>query len=544
MKKTLFVLLGLVLLFSLLLGACGKTTPATTTAPTTTAPTTTAATTKPPTTAATTPATTTPPAPTGDQYGGTWREPLTVGPSRPIGYPSEAGNDSFTCASPALETLIGIKLDSSIYPVLATSWKIADDGSSITLTLRKGVKFHDGSDFNADVCKWNLDTRIAAKLAGASGWKSIDKIDDYTIRINLVSYQNIALTNLASGVTQQASKAYFDKNGIDAARWNPVGTGAFLFVSYERDAKLTYKRNPNYWDTGKPYVDSVTMTVIADATVRKLAFQKGDIDHLTVAGGLDAIELQKAGYEMKTMPGGTFVLVPDSLNAKSPWSNVNVRLAASYALDRNALAKALGLGFLNTAYQLYPGYPDTNIPNLALTEYNLAKAKDLLKQAGYPSGFKTTIHNFGRVVPKDYLEAVAGQLRLAGIDVTTDYPEAGKFDDLRYKGWNDGCLNHGLITMSNKNSTLTTYFSGSGFISLKMPTGFKEGVDATLSAREYNPKLIQAVFQLMYDDMTVIPYTEQIQIAFYRKGVHDPSSVDVGIMWPRFKDVWVDKSAR
>jgi peptide/nickel transport system substrate-binding protein len=539
MKRTLFVLLGFVLLLSMLLGACGKTTPSATTA----APATTQATVKPTTAAPTTAAPTTA-APTGEKYGGIWREALTVGPARPIGYPSEAGNDSFTDSSPANETLIGVKLDSSVYPILATSWKIADDGSSITLNLRKGVKFHDGSDFNADVCKWNLDLQIAAKTAGASNWKSVDKVDDYTIRLNLISYSNTALTNLASGVTQQVSKAYVDKNGVEAARWKPIGTGPFILESFERDAKITYKRNPNYWDPGKPYVDGVTMTVIADATVRKLAYQKGDIDRLAVAGGLDASEMQKAGYEMKTQAGGTFVLVPDTANAASPWSNINVRLAASYALDRDALAKGLGLGFLLPAYQLYPGYPDTNIPNLALTKYDTAKAKQLLTQAGYPSGFKTTIYGFTRIVPTDYITAVAGYLRAVGIDITIDIPTAGKYDDLRYKGWSNAILGHGLITMSNKNSTLTTYFGGTGFVSLKMPAGFKEGMEASLAAKTYDPKLMQACLQLIYDDQTVIAYTEQIQIAFYRKGVHDPGADELGIAWPRFKDVYIDKSAQ
>jgi ABC-type transport system substrate-binding protein len=544
MKKTLFILVGLILVISMLLIACKSTTPSTTTTSTTTKPTTTVptTTTKPTTTAPTitTPTATTP---TGDRYGGIWKEALTVGPSRPIGYPPEFAPDSGTAASPAVESLIGAKLDGTINPVLATSWKIADDGSSITLALRKGVKFHDGSDFNADVCKWNLDLQITAKTSAAASWKSIDKVDDYTIRINLTSYQNISLTNLAGG-TPQVSKAYFDKNGIDAARWNPVGTGPFLFVEFQRDAKITYKRNPNYWDTGKPYLDGVTMTVIADSTVRKLAFQKGDIDRIAVAGGLDAVELQKAGYLMKTMAGGTFVLVPDSAVAGQPWTNVNVRLAASYALDRVALAKALGLGFLNPAYQLFPGYPDTKIPNLQVTDYNPAKAKDLLTQAGYPNGFKTMIHGFTRVVPKDYIEAVAGQLRQVGIDVTTDYPEAGKYDDLRYKGWNDGLLGHGLINYANHNQGWVVYFGSTMFVSMKKPNGWQQAVDASLASKEVDPKLMQTVVQIMQDDMTVIPYTEQIQVAFYRKGVNDPDADTYGLVWPVFKDCYIDKSAR
>jgi ABC-type transport system substrate-binding protein len=541
MKKSLLILVGFILVLSLLLSACKSSTPSATTTTTAPPPTTTTAA---PTTTATKPPTTTATVPTGDQYGGIWREALTVGPSRPIGYPPEAANDSYTAASPALESLVGLQLDGTVTPLLATAWKVADDGSSVTLTLRKGVKFHDGSDFNADVCKWNLDLEIAAKVGGASGWKSIDKVDDYTIRINLVSYQNIALTNLSTGVTQQISKAYVDKNGIDAARWNPVGTGAFLFVEFQRDAKISYKRNPNYWDAGKPYLDGVTMTVIADATVRKLAFQKGDFERLPVAGGLDAVELQKAGYPMKTASGGTFAVIPDSGVTGQPWTNVNVRLAASYALDRNALAKGLGLGFLNPAWQLYPGYPDTKIPNLALHEYNTAKAKDLLTQAGYPTGFKTTFHSFSRIVPSDYTTAVAGYLRAVGIDVATDFPEAGKYDDLRYKGWNDGCLVHGLATFPNHNQVYTFYFVPTVFPSMKRPNGFQQAFDASLGSKEVDPKLIQAAFQLMYDDMTIIPFAEQIQIAFYKKGANDADADTYGLLWPRFRNCSMDKSAR
>ncbi len=541
MKKTLFVLLGFVLLFSLLLGACGKTTPATTTAPTTATPTATptATTTKPPTTTAT--AT---PTPTVDKYGGIWKEALQTGPARPIGYPAEANNDSYICTHLAVEALVQAQQDGTVTPLLATSWKVADDGLSVTFSLRKGVKFHDGSDFNADVCKWNLDLEIAAKVSGASNWKSIDKIDDYTVRINLASYQNIVLTGLASVVTQQISKAYFDKNGIEASRWNPVGTGAFILEKYERDAKLTYKRNPNYWDTGKPYLDGVTMTVIADATVRKLALQKGDVDRLTVAGGTEATELQQAGFVLRTAPGGTFFLVPDSANDKSPWANIKVRQAASHALDREALAKGLGLGFLNTAYQLYPGYADSKIPGLVLTEYNTTKAKDLLTQAGYPTGFKTTIHNSTRGVPKDYLEAVAAMLRAIGIDVTTDLPEAGRYTDLRSKGWNDGMLNHGTSSAVNKNTVFQTSFMGMDFVSLKIPAAFKEAATASTNSKDYDPKLVQAAFKILSDDVTVIPYAEQVQCCFYRKGVNDPDADSFGFLSLHFKNMWIEKSAR
>jgi ABC-type transport system substrate-binding protein len=543
MKKTLLILLGFVAVMSVLLVACGG---GQTTTPTAAPPTTSAPTSKPPAATTTAPAATTtkPAAPTGDQYGGTYKSSLTVFPSRPIGYPAEAAPDSYTAAHPALERLAKMKWDGSIEGVLATGWKVSDDLSTLTLTLRKGVKFSDGSDWNADVCKWNMDLSIAAKVSAFSGWQSVDKIDDYTVRINLSSYKNTILTGLTSGAMQMISKANVDKNGVDGARWNPVGTGPFILKEFQRDAKLTYVRNPNYWDAGKPYLDGITMTVIADATVRKLAFQKGD---LTVMGasGLDAQELQKAGYNLRMSSGGTYILVPDSKNDKSPWANINVRLAASYALDRDALSKALGYGFAIPAYQLYPGYEDSKIPGLVPTTFNLAKAKDLLAQAGYPAGFKTVIHNFGRVVPKDYLEAVAGQLRLAGIAVTTDYPEAGKYDDYRYKGWSDGCLSHGIVGGDNKNSQLSLYFSGTGFVSLKLPAGFQQGYNASLTSVQYDPSLVKEVWQLMYDDMTVVPYIEVETTAFEQKGMHNPAwDVYNVAMYPDYQTIWLDKSAR
>jgi peptide/nickel transport system substrate-binding protein len=541
MKKALFILLGFVLLFSLALGACNNT-PATTTAapPVTTAPPTSQPTTAPPTSVAPT----TPAAPTGEKYGGIYKIALAVAPARPIGYTAEAAPDSYTDSEPAVERLVVLRADGSVEGELATSWKVDVDAKTITLNLRKGVKFHDGSDFNADVCVWNLQNQIDSKQSGAKNWTSVQKIDDYTVRINLSEYQNTALTGLGSGITQQLSKEFFDKNGIEEARWHPVGTGPFIFVSYERDAKLTYKRNPNYWDPGKPYLDGVEMTIIADATVQKLAFQKGDIMSLAPRSLLDAKELKESGnYNVRTGGGGPYVLIPDSANPKSPWANVDVRFAASYALDRQALADALGFGFAQPAYQLFQSFPDLNVPGLIPTLYDKAKAKQLLKDAGYPNGFKTTIHAFTRIVPADYINAVAAQLREVGIDVTTDFPTSGKYEELRYGTW-DGLMGHGLAAFDNKNQDFTFYFTGLQFGYCQKPTGWQEGVNASLASPEPDNKLIQNVLEIMYDNMMVIPYMEQKAFLFRLKGVHDETEGQYNVLTARYKDYWLDKSLR
>jgi peptide/nickel transport system substrate-binding protein len=541
MKKILFILLALVLAISLILVAC-QSAPATTTQPANTTTTAKPATTTAP--ASTSPAKTTTAAPSGDKYGGTWVEALSVSPARPIGYPPEAAPDSWSVASCCLEGLVSVQLDGSAVPVLATSWTVATDGLSITFNLRKGVKFHDGSDFNADVCKWNMDLNLAAKQMGTTGWKSIEKIDDYTIRVNFNSPGNTNLTGVAGGPSYQISKAYFDKNGLEATRWHPVGTGAFVFESYERDAKLVYKRNPNYWDAGKPYLDSVVMTIIQDSTVRKLSFQKGDINRFA-AQAFDASELVKTGlYTMKSAPGGTYSLVPCSNVPTSPWSDIRVRFAASYALNRNDLAEGLGFGFLTPAYQLFAGFPVNRIDNLIPTSYNQAKAKDLLKEAGYPTGFKTTVHVMSRVVTDKYNTAVVEQLRGAGINADIDVPTSARFEELRYGGWKDGLLHMGLSNLSNPNQTFIFYFMSLMFPSVKKPAGFTDGVNASLATPEVDPAKVKLVTQLLYDDMTVIPYVEAISVSFYKKGSNDPSTEGYGVSWPRFEQCWIDKSAR
>jgi len=428
----------------------------------------------------------------------------------------------------------------NIIPKLAVSWDIPADGKSIVIGLRKGVKFHDGSDFNATVAKWNLDLQIAAKKT--TDWTSVDIIDDYTIRINIPSYKNTLLTNLATGNTQMVSKAYVDKNGIEAARWHPVGTGPFMFDSYVRDSTLTYKRNPNYWVPGKPYLDGIRYVVLLEATTRKLAFQKGDIHEIAVEG-IDAQDLQKAGYDMYTEAGGTFTLIPDSKNNASPWSNINVRLAASYSLNRESLSNALGFGFTKPAYQIYPSFEQTAIPDLVKHVYNVDKAKSLLKDAGYPAGFKTTQWVFSRVVPNDYPTALNAQLRAAGINIETDPTTAAKYDEIRYAGWNNGLMNHALLNYSNY-AGFGTFFGQLQFPSVKLPNGYTEGANAMVITKEPQKELIQALMRLIYDDVMVIPYMEQTKVAFLNKGVHNPGKITYSLTNMDVNDAWLDPVAR
>ena len=251
MKVLYCALAVLIVLSTILMSACSSTPTTTapaTTNPVTTAPVTTAPVTTNPTTTApvtTNPTTTTPittsTSPTAtkpDKYGGTWKTAIYAGPASPIGYPPESANDAFQAAVPVLESMYKTQMDGSLTPKLATSWDIDPVAATITFHLRKNVKFSDGSDFNASVAKWCWDLEGAARRT--PNIKSIDVVDDYTLRVNLVTFHNTDVTGFDGGQYAIFSKASFDKNGLDYTRSHPIGTGPFLFDQYVKDSKITY----------------------------------------------------------------------------------------------------------------------------------------------------------------------------------------------------------------------------------------------------------------------------------------------------------------
>jgi peptide/nickel transport system substrate-binding protein len=541
MKKAAYLFIGVALLLSLLMVSCnnpGSSPSPSAKAPVTTAPSTSASAPAKPTTSVAPSS-----APAASKYGGVIKLALTVGPSTPLGYMAEAAPDSYSYSKPALESLVGVKLGGIVTPILATSWDVDPAAKTITFHLRKGVKFHDGSDFNASVAKWNYDLIIAAKKA--PNFASVDVVDDYTLKITLKNYQNTDLTGMSSGAFNVVSKASFDKNGIDYTRSHPVGTGPFKFVEYVRDSKLTYTKNPDYWDTGKPYLDGVVYNVVAEETVRKLMFQRGDL-HILGAAGIAAQELQQSGAILITQPGGTYGLVPDSANASSPFAKLAVRQAVSYAIDRESIASGLGFGFLKPAYQMYGGYAVAAIPGLQKTPFDPNKAKQLLKDAGYPSGFKTSIHSFTRLVQNDWVTALAKMLGDVGIQTEADFPTAGKYEEYRSQGWTNSMMAHGFVNPDNFNSTFNLYFPTTNimFPSVKKPEGFAAAVTASITSPQVDPAKIQGIFKSMNDDLTVIPYADQVIAQFYGKGVNDPGAAEYALQTLQYKEAWLDASAR
>jgi peptide/nickel transport system substrate-binding protein len=358
------------------------------------------------------------PAPAGPQTGGILKIAEQV-EGMNIGYPVKQGPlGSWKQVAPAVEKLFRYDDKGSIVPLLAEGSKSDADAKTIIISLKKGIKFHDGTDFNAQAVKWNLDTCQAGKVVGTEKYKSVDVVDDYTVRINLTQWDSTVLSSLAYIAGQIISPASVQKNGVDWACGNPVGTGPFKFVSWQKDVKTVYTKFSDYWQKGKPYLDGVEYSIIVDANTRAISVKAADTDVvLTMPLPADPTDFEKSGCTVLHRPdsGGALSLVFNSVAADSPFANLKVRQAVSYAINRKAIAKGLLLDE-NLDVNQYDiksswGYN----PAVAGYPYNPDKAKQLLAEAGYANGLKTKLTYQINPAFETIYQAAQEQLRTVGI---------------------------------------------------------------------------------------------------------------------------------
>jgi ABC-type transport system substrate-binding protein len=568
--KRLSVFLAILLFVVLLTSACGgsKTTTApATTVPVTSAPavaTTTAApgtqapvptTSKPATTttaaatATTAPATSVAPKPSS-KYGGTLRIIEISAPGAPIGAEWEGNLGTYNTQQWVMERLLIEKKDGSMGPALAESWDVTSTGDnpSIVFHLRQGVKFHDGADFNAAAVAWNFDMFKKANMFGSTTnfWKSWDILDNYTIRINYTTWRN---TNIRSWENYfMASPRTYEVGGIQYVRTHMVGTGPFMQTDYQKDVSMTAVRNPNYWAKDAdgnqlPYLDKVVLLYVADELTRETLWKTGGAEMLN-SNTKQASRLASPDYVLLTRPGGPTILAPDSNNPASPYANLNVRMAVEYAIDREALAKSFGFGYDKAAYQLSSSATLAYDPSIAPRMYDPAKAAQLMKDGGYPSGFKTTIY----VAPganRDPVVAIQAYLAKIGIAVTLSFPEPASWQSITTQPTPVNSMIYiPLNEWSNYNTTLNVFFSGTGFYlpSNKKPAGYTDLFNRSVGAPAPDKALLQQVSNAFYNDCTVVPTVYSTYVFFLKPTVKDSGLLEFGTFncWD-YARVWISK---
>jgi peptide/nickel transport system substrate-binding protein len=503
MKKLLIALLVLLATVSMLI-SCGKPTPTPTPSPSPTKTTTPI----PSLTPTVSPTPTPSPTPTATpKYGGTLKIILIAGPQTPGGVPAEIFGPDATSSQFCMEPLLRGDNKGGVLPWLAESYKLADDMKSVTFTLRKGVNFHDGTPFNAQAAKWNLDNYIASPFN--QYWASTEVIDDYTIKVNFVIWVNTILNSFTGNGAWMVSPTAFEKNGIDWARNNPVGTGPFKFESFQRDVSYKVVRNPDYWQKGKPYLDGIEIDYIADPMTQRAAIQAGEAHMLQLEPGKTAKDLENLGFQTYFQLVTVYSLMPDTAHTDSPYAIQKVREAVEYALDRESMAKAFSYGYWEAQYQIpYPSSSAYN-PNFTLArKYNVDKAKQLLDEAGYKQGFHTTILVNPAIIDRSIPVALQANLADVGITADLSFPAnmGGFIADSN--SLTNVLVIQPVMGSANYNATWMFFLGKNAMWNqnwLPSPE-FLALKDASNSAPTADPKLIQAVTDQLVKEASVIPF--------------------------------------
>jgi len=474
-------------------------------------------------------------------YGGTLRKEPAIGfgPGGSLGWPADFTGVAYVSAMPCLDTLVRVDPQGNVVPLLATAWKVADDKKSVTLTLRQGVVFHDGTPFNAAAVKFNLDAQLAAKKAPYI--TSVDVVDDYNVKLNLTSYQNYLFANLAGAVGIIVSPTAYTKNGQNWAKLNPIGTGAFKFESWQRDVKVRYVKNANYWQPGKPYLDALEFILVADETTGLINLKAGNADMFQTQMTRNAADLKGTpGYKVIFIPNATAMFWPDSANADSPFAKLQVRQALDYALDKEAMALAIQFGLAGASYQPPPSYSIGYLPNLTPVKFDPAKAKELLAAAGYPSGFNTTF-TAGPDCNKDFMASTQGYLKDVGINVTLNVLETAKYWEVKAAGWK-GLLYAPSRADATYTRTFDELFTGSAKLpSIVHPAGLDDACNAAIQSIKMDPALVQKPVQIWVDQAlscSVYGYTVP---DIYTDKVHNPTSEKYGGPFWFAEDTWLSK---
>jgi len=473
------------------------------------------------------------PAPGGPQYGGKFTMVRNTGITE-IGAPMDLqggyGGVTYPLWCAVTETLFIVDAADKIVPVLAESVDVAPDGLSVTFKLRKGVKFHDGTDFNAEAVKINLETTVAAEVPGSTPLQSIesyDIIDDHTLKVNLKEFDASFLMSLAqSGVAVMISPAALAKPTTpeDAGKDHLVGTGPFLFDSWALNQYIRMKRNPNYWQEGRPYLDEIEIRNMPDYTTSVMAFKAGEVDMVESIDPAQYLQLKEEGYTVDIPRGLAFVFSFRTANAdpNSPFSQKEVREALWYSVDREGLVYGLGKGTYNVANQLAAPYQGWYIDDYPARPYDPDKAKELLAQAGFSGGFKTVLHGDVRG-RQDDLVALQTYFGYIGIECELDVADVARSSTFGTEGF-DGILQSGFPNWSSFSSWMNVWLSPvATWPTMKFPDNWTEDWVDVKSDPDYDKRMakMKALYKVIYDESLVIPWMWDAPRYVINSKVHD-----------------------
>ncbi len=399
-------------------------------------------------------------------------------------------------------------------PSLAESWTASPDGLTYEFVLRKGVKFHNGDPVTAEDVKFSFDRYkgASAKLL-KDRVREVQIVDPGRVRIHLKEPWPDFMTfygTSATGAAWIVPKKYVEKVGDDGFKKAPVGAGPYKVVSFTPGVELIMEAFDGYWRK-TPAVKRLVFKSMPEETTRAAALKKGEVDIVYLLSGPVAEDIKRTpGLRLvAAQPPGVFWLdFPSLFDPKSPWHDRRVRLAASHALDRQALNQAETLGFSHPTGSLLHRSLDFAMA-FDPPAYDPQKSRQLLAEAGYPNGF-----DGGDLTPLPPFttlgEAIGNYLGAVGIHTRTRTMERATF----LTEWREHRLKGVIVGIAgaagNAATRLEAYVTKNGIYA----AGVMPEVEDLFyrQAREQDRKkreaLLHQIQQIIHDQVTHVPVYE------------------------------------
>jgi len=435
-------------------------------------------------------------------------------------------------AAHIFDTLVERDQNLKIVPALAAELPKLVAPTVWEVKLRKGVKFHNGEEFNAESVKFSLERAKEPAMRGSSNFKPIERVeivDPYTVRVHTVKPWPIFVNALTQ---RQASiypaKAYAGKDTQFISK-NPIGTGPYRFVRWNKDEEIVLEANEQYW-RGAPHVRTVVFRPIPDDAVRVAALQNGEVDvAVNIPPHLANIIANHPKVFLSTAPSIRTIQLMfythqfDAQNKligpyQGPTADKRVRQAITSAIDADEIVKSVLDGKAQRVATLLPNMHFGFDPSLKPIKPDLARTKKLLAEAGYPNGLELVLNSpQGRYVrDKEVAEAVAGQLTKAGIKTQLKtYEFVNYLNNMVYthKAGPVWLIGWGQPTMDAEGIYVPLFRSGSLLSNYYNPDldGLVDEAQRTMDEKK-RLEIYRRINRLWIDDAAAVPLYQQLDL--------------------------------
>lgn len=316
-------------------------------------------------------------------------------------------------------------------PQLAESYEVSDDGLTYVFKLREGVKFHDGTEFTSEAVKINFERVLDPKnaLSRRTFFNFIDHVealDKYHVKFVLKTPMSAFIARLANGTGQMICPSAIKQHGSDGLAFHACGTGPYILKDFNPSERLVVEKNPNYRVAGLPKLDGIRWIPVPENSTRAQMVLTGEADYVhamppelmkrveesDIADALNKPSIQQRYLTMNTL--------------QKPFDDIRVRQAIAYAINKDAFCKVVYGGYSRPATGVQPPEVPGGL-KLGPWPYDPKKARELLKEAGYPNGFRTQLWGaFNTSTNAKAVQFLQQQLRQVGIQAETRLLESGQ----------------------------------------------------------------------------------------------------------------------